>query len=138
MRPLVPLSEMYMARAFMKLAQLPEPPPESGESPQPEGTFKEHAQPEVKRPILHALKATMGPALAFGGGTAAGYLAQRGVEKAFNLGKSSTGTLTRHIVPVAGGMMGLALQQYKSREHQELQRALEAHRRKSQGSVPTQ
>lgn len=133
MNPLIPLSELPMARAFMKLAELPEPPPDSGEAPQAEGAFKTQAQPEIKRPILHALKATMGPALAFGGGTALGYLGQYGAEKAFKMGKPAAKTLTRHIVPVAGGLMGLALQQYKSREQQELHRALEAHRSQSQG-----
>ncbi len=130
----IPLSEFSMARELMKLAELPEPPPDAGEAPQAEGTFKEHAQPEIKHPILHALKATMGPALAFGGGTAAGYLALRGAEKAFGLQTpAATGMIRQYAAPIAGGLMGLAMQQYKSREQKELHNALEAHRSKSQG-----
>lgn len=137
MTPLAPLEELHMARAFMKLANLPEPPPDSGEAPQAEGAIKEQAQPEIKRPILHALKATMGGALGFGAGYAGGALGMRGVEKVMGLGKSSVPPLLHHVAPIAGGLAGLAYQQYKSREHKELQRALEAHRSQSQGTVPT-
>jgi len=132
------LKDFPMAREFMKLAELPEPPPDSGEAPQAEGAIKEQAQPDIKHPILHALKSTMGPALAFGAGTAAGSLGMRGVEKAFGMGPPAVGNIRRYVAPVAGGLFGLALQQYKSREQKELHRALEAHRSKSQGTVPTQ
>jgi hypothetical protein len=124
------LSELPMTQAMLKLANLPEPPPDFGEVPQEE--VKQPAS-EVKRPILHALKATMAPALAFGVGTAAGYGAQAGVEKL--MGKALTPTRARMAAPILGGAMGLAYNQYKAYEQQELRRALEAHKNKPTGAV---
>lgn len=125
---------LYMARELAKLAELPEPPPDFGEPPQEE--YARSKEPPIKHPILHALKATIPPALAFGVGTAAGYGAQRGVEKL--LGKSLTPGKLQAVAPVLGGAMGLAYNQYKALEQQELRRALEAHQSKSSGTVPTE
>ena len=133
----VNLQQLPMAREFLKIAELPEPPPDFGEVPQeevrhPATTPKE----EIKHPILHALKAVALPAAAFGTGTALGYLGQRGVEKALKMGPSDASTWRRAAVPVLGGAFGLAMQQYKSRENKELHDALEAHHRQSARRVP--
>jgi hypothetical protein len=121
----------------LKLAELPEPPPDFGEAPQeevrhPVATPKQ----EIKHPILHALKAVALPAAAFGVGTAAGYMGQRGAEKLLKMGPADVPTWKRVAVPVLGGAFGLAMQQYKSRENKELHDALEAHNSQSERRVP--
>ena len=120
-----------IASALLKMAELPEPPgfSEAAQDPPTEG-------PPVTRPILHALKATLAPAAAFGVGTAAGYGAQLGVEKL--VGKQLSPARLRMAAPVLGGAMGLAYNQYKAREQQELRRAIEAHQNRSARAVPTQ
>lgn len=128
------LHRMPIARALLKLAELPEPPPDFGEVPQEPRAEKQ--APEIKHPILHALGATLAPAAAFGAGTAAGYGAQLGLERAF--GKQLTPSRLRMAAPLLGGAMGLAYNEYKTREQQELRRALEAHQSKSKGTVPAE
>jgi hypothetical protein len=126
----IPFSELPMSVELLKLAELPEPPPDSGEPPQA-ARSPDESKSEIKHPILHAVKSVAAPAAAFGAGTMGGYLGQLGVEKAFRLGQPATRPLSRVIAPIAGGLMGLAMQQYKSREQQELRRALEAHKNQS-------
>ena len=128
------LEQLPMARAFAKLANLPEPPPDFGEVPQDE---QKNPQPDIKHPILHALKAVAGPATAFGVGTAAGALAGRGIAKGFGLGPSATPVL-RKAAPFLGGGMALALHQYHSRTGKELSRAHEAYKSQSARSVPAE
>ena len=125
---------MPIARALLKLAALPEPPPDFGEVPQESRAEPQQAQ--VKHPILHAIGAMAAPAAAFGVGTAAGYGVQLGLERA--LGKQVTPPRLRAAAPLLGGAMGLAYNQYKALEQQELRRALEAHKSKSTGTVPAQ
>ncbi len=128
----IPLEQLPMARHFAKLANLPEPPPDFGEVPQEE---LKNQQPDIKHPILHALKAVAAPAAAFGVGTAAGALAGRGLTKGFNLGPSATPVL-RKAAPFLGGGLALSLQQYHSRAGKELSRAHEAYKSQSARPVP--
>jgi hypothetical protein len=134
----VALQHLPMAMEFLKIAELPEPPPDFGEVPQEEvrHPVAEPQQKEIKSPILHALKAVALPAAAFGTGTALGYLGQRGVEKALKMGPSDAPVWRRAALPVLGGAFGLAMQQYKSRENKELHDAVEAHNRQSARRVP--
>lgn len=121
-----------MTVELRKLANLPEPPPDSGEVPQEE---LKNQQPDIKHPILHALKAVAAPAAAFGVGTAAGALAGRGITHGLGLGPSAVPTL-RKVAPLLGGGMGLALQQYHARAGKELSRAFQAHQSQSSRTVP--
>jgi len=115
-----------IAEELLKLANLPEPPPDSGEAPPPE-------QQGISPPWLRAAKAVGGGALAFGAGTAAGYGAQMGVDKLF--GKHLSTPRLRAVAPLLGGAMGLAYNQYKSRETEELRNALKSHREQRTRSV---
>jgi hypothetical protein len=129
----IPLSDLPMASALLKMANLPEPPPDSGEVPQEElGSL--HQPAPVKRPILHALTALGAGSLGLGAGTAVGYLGQEGLYRA--LGKQMTPSRVNAVVPVLSGLGALAYQQYQSRTHKELARALEAHQNKPAGAVP--
>lgn len=119
----IPPGPMPMARALLKLANLPEPPPDSGEVPQEE---VKNQPADIKHPILHALKAVAAPAAAFGVGTAAGALAGRGITHGLGLSPSAVPTL-RKVAPFMGGGLALALQQYHSRAGKELSRAYQAH-----------
>lgn len=113
----LPISE-----ELAKLANLPEPPPDSGEAPPPE--MQGISPPE--KPWARAAKAVGGGVLAFGAGTAAGYGAQRGLEHL--TGKSLTPSRLRAVAPILGGAMGLAYNQYKAREAEELRNALTSHK----------
>lgn len=130
----IPHGCMPMALELYKLANLPEPPPDSGEVPQEE--VKNQPQ-SIKQPILHALKAVMAPAAAFGVGTAAGALAGRGITHGFGLGPSAAPTL-RKVAPFLGGGLAVALQQYHSRAGKELSRAYQAHQSQPAGAVPAE
>jgi len=135
----VNLQQLPMAREFLKIAELPEPPPDFGEVPQEEVRYPVTTpKEEIKHPILHALKAVALPAAAFGAGTIAGHYGQRGIEKVLNMSSKDVPAWRRAAVPVLGGAFGLAMQQYKSRENKELHNALEAHHRQSARRVPTQ
>lgn len=125
------LADTPLANAFLKLAQLPEPPPDSGEVPQEEVP---NQPPPIKQPILHALKSVGGSALAFGAGTAAGYGAMMGAERLLKPGPTASRVLRHPVAPILGGLMGVALQQYKSREQQELRRAFEAYKNQRSGA----
>lgn len=129
-----PLEQLPMARAFAKLAQFAEPQ-DAGDVPREEQQQKQ--QPDIKQPILHALKAVAAPAAAFGVGTAAGALAGHGLTKGLGLGPSATPVL-RKAAPFLGGGLALALQQYHSRAGKELSRAYEAHKSQSARSVPAE
>lgn len=129
----IPLEQMPIALALTKLA-FPEPPQDFGEVAQ-ESPKKQ--QPDIKQPILHALKAVAVPAAAFGAGTAAGALAGRGLAKGFSLGPSATPAL-RKVAPFLGGGLALAMQQYHSRAGKELNRAYEAHKSQSARAVPAE
>lgn len=128
------INRMPMARELLKLANLPEPPPDSGEVPQEDVKGQ---QPAIKQPILHALKAVAGPAVAFGAGTAAGALMGRGLARATGAGPGAVPAL-RKVAPFLGGALGLTLQQYHSRTGKELSRAYEAYKSQPAGSVPTE
>ncbi len=117
-----------IAEALLKLANLPEPPPDSGEAPA--------TSEKPEKPWLRAVKAVGGGTLAFGAGTAAGYGAQKGVEKLF--GKHLTTPRLTAVAPILGGAMGLAYNQYKSREAEELRNALKSHQEQRARSVPAQ
>lgn len=130
----IPHGHMPMALELLKLANLPEPPPDSGEVPQEE---LKNQQPDIKHPILHALKAVMAPAAAFGVGTAAGALAGRGITHGLGLSPSTAPTL-RKVAPFLGGGLALGLQQYHSRAGKELSRAYQAHKSQSAGAVPAE
>lgn len=120
-----------MAQELFKLAQLPEPPPDSGEPPAATQT----SEPEpVKHPWRHAAKTLGVGTLAFGAGTAAGYGVQHGVEKV--LGKHVTPTRLRAAAPVLSGLMGLAYTNYKSKEKEELHRALQSHKNQRAAGPP--
>lgn len=123
-----------MARELCKLANLPEPPPDSGEVPQEE---VKNQPADLKHPILHALKAVMAPAAAFGVGTAAGALAGRGITHGLGLNPSAAPTL-RKVAPFMGGGLALAMQQYHSRASKELSRAHEAYKSQPSRAVPTE
>lgn len=119
-----------IATELAKIASLPEPPPDSGEAPAPE--MQGISTPE--KPWLHAAKAVGGGLLAFGAGTAAGYGTQMGVEKL--LGKSVTTPRVLRAAPILGGAMGLAYNQYKGREAEELRNALKSNQEQRARSVP--
>ena len=112
------------AAALWKLAQLPDPPPDSGEAPQDES------------PIWGGVKRVGAGLMAFGAGTAAGYGAQLGIEKL--LGRQATPARLRAVAPVLGGGLGLAYNQYKALEAQELRRAIEAYKNQSARPVPAE
>lgn len=120
--------KLPISTELMKLANLPEPPTDSGEPPAPSASSNDSP------PWLRAAKAVGGGALAFGAGTAAGYGAQKGVEKLF--GKHLAPSRLRAVAPVLGGAMGLAYNQYKSREAEELRNALKSHQEQRARSVP--
>lgn len=128
----VPLAQLPIARELCKLANLPEPPPEFGEVPQEE---LKNQQPDIKHPILHALKAVAAPAAAFGVGTAAGALAGRGITHGLGLSPAAAPAL-RKVAPLLGGGLALAMQQYHHRAGKELSRAYQAHQSQSAGAVP--
>ncbi len=128
------MNHFPMARALLKLANLPEPPPDSGEVPQEE---VKNQPPQIKQPILHALKAVAAPAAAFGVGTAAGALAGRGLAHLTGAGPSATPVM-RKLAPFLGGALGLSMQQYHSRAGKELSRAYQAHQSQSARAVPTE
>lgn len=113
------------ARALLKLAQLPEPPPDTGEAPQ---------EQERVHPALGVARAVGAPLLAFGAGTGAGYLGQLGVEKL--IGHHLTPPRLRVAAPLLGGAFGLAYNQYKALEARELRRALEANQNEPAGRIP--
>lgn len=127
----LPISE-----ALLKMASsnLPDPPPDSGEPPPPELQGITPSTPE--KPWLRAAKAVGGGALAFGVGTAAGSGAALGIQKL--LGKEN---LTRSRLlkagPIMGGVMGLAYNQYKAREAEELHNALKSYQEQRARSTPT-
>lgn len=127
----IPHGTMPMARELLKLANLPEPPPDFGEVPQEE--VKDQPR-DIKHPILHALKAVMAPAAAFGAGTAAGALAGRGITHGLGLSPSAAPAL-RKAAPLLGGGLALAMQQYHHRASKELSRAYQAHQSQSAGAV---
>lgn len=128
----IPLTQLPIARELAKLASFAEPP-DAGDVPREE----QQQEPDVKQPILHALKAVAAPAAAFGVGTAAGALAGRGLTKGFGLGPSAVPVL-RKAAPFLGGGLALALQQYHSRTGKELSRAFEAHKSQSARAVPAE
>jgi hypothetical protein len=132
----VTLREMPLARALWKLAELPEPPPDSGEVPHEElGSLRQPVtKNHIKNPILHGLGALGGGALAFGGGIGAGYLGQLGVEKL--MGKQIPAGVLSKAAPVMGGLAAVAYHTYKAKEQEQLRRALEAYQNQSRGSVP--
>lgn len=134
----ITLSEMPLARAMWKLAELPEPPPDYGEVPQEElGSLRSPVPGDrIKHPILHGLAAAGGGALAFGGGIGAGYLGQLGVEKL--MGRPMPASVSTTAVPILGGLSALAYHTYKAKEQEQLRRALEAYKNKSQGVLPRQ
>lgn len=123
-----------IAEALLKMASnnLPDPPPDSGEPPPPE--MQGITTPE--KPWLRAAKAVGGGALGFGIGTAAGSGAAIGITKL--LGKHNL-TVPRLLKagPILGGAMGLAYNQYKARETEELRNALKSHQEQRAGSTPT-
>jgi hypothetical protein len=131
---IIPQGNMFMAAELRKLANLPEPPPDFGEVSQEE--VKDKPQ-DIKHPILHALKAVMAPAAAFGAGTVAGALAGRGVTHGLGLSPSSAPVL-RKAAPFLGGGLALAMQQYHSRASKELNRAHEAYKSQSARAVPAE
>jgi hypothetical protein len=120
----IPLRQLPMALAMSKLANLPEPPPDSGEAPPAEASSFTQ-----RHPALHALGAAGGGALAFGGGIGAGYLGQMGIEKI--LGRQLTPGRVRMAGPILGAISALAYQQYKAKENEELRRALKAYQNRS-------
>lgn len=116
---------MPMATELAKLASLPEPPPDSGEAPAPE--TQGISTPE--KPWLRAAKAVGGGALAFGAGTAVGSGAALGIRKLLGGKGGSVLTPSRLMTAgaITGGAMGLAYNQYKAREAEELRNALKSH-----------
>ncbi len=130
----IPLAQLPTARALAKLANFAEPV-DDGDVAREEEQQKQ--QPDVKQPILHALKAVAAPAAAFGVGTAAGALVGRGLSKGLGLGPSAVPGL-RKAAPFLGGGLALAMQQYHSRAGKELSRAFEAHKSKSARAVPAE
>lgn len=129
----VSMHEMPMAMALLKLANLPEPPPDSGEVPQEEvGSL--HQPKPIQRPFLHALTAMGAGGLALTAGTAAGYLGQEGAYRL--MGKHLTPSRVNNVVPILAGLGALAYQQYQAGTHKELARALEAYKNQRKGTVP--
>ncbi len=124
-----PQDKVAAAEELLKLA-LPDPPPDSGEPPAPE-----NAQLPA-HPGWQAARAVGGGLLAFGAGTAAGYGLQHGAHKL--LGDKITPAHAHAIIPVLGGVAGLAYNQYKSREAQELRNALETYKNQRAGAVPAE
>lgn len=115
-----------IANALAKLANLPEPPPDSGEPPPPE--TQGISTPE--KPWVRAAKAVGGGALAFGAGTAAGSVAGLGAKRLFGGTPAGASRLMRAAPAagaIAGGLMGLAYNQYKHRETEELHHAFKSH-----------
>jgi hypothetical protein len=105
-----------------KLAKLPEPPPDSGEPPAPE---ESSAVTDAPHPLLHAAKVVGGGLASFGAGAAAGYGGQMAINHLF--GKPAIAGRARAIAPVLGGAFGLAYNQYKSHEAEELRNALKTY-----------
>lgn len=127
---------LTIAPAFAKLADLPEPPPDFGEPPPPE--LQGITTPEKgKNPWLRGAKAVGSGLLGFGLGTAAGSGAALGVQKL--LGKNhpalSSSKLLK-VAPVFGGLMGVAYNQYKSREAEELRNALKDQQEQRSRGIP--
>jgi hypothetical protein len=125
--------KLPISEALLKMASnnLPDPPPDSGEPPPPEmqGSITS------ERPWVRAAKAVGGGALAFGVGTAAGSGAALGIQKL--LGNKLTPSRLMKAGPVLGGAMGLAYNQYKARETEELRNALKSHQEQRSRSTPT-
>lgn len=115
---------------ILKVAELPEPPPDSGEVAQ-ENLGSLHQEPEIKSPLWHATKAVGGSALAFGAGMGLGYLANKGVERA--LGHPIPHTYAATIAPALTVLSNLAYNTYKSKEQEQLRRAHEAYKSRSKG-----
>jgi len=118
------------ALSLLKTAELPEPPPDSGEVPQSDlGSLHREpvytGPPPIKHPALHAAKAVGGSLLSFGGGMGLGYLANMGIEKA--LGRPIPARTIRAAAPVLSGLSALAYHTYKEKEREQLHRAIEAH-----------
>ncbi len=130
------MSSMPLASAFRKMAELPEPPPDSGEYPQDSAYPRPADIPTatIRHPALHALGALGTSALAFGTGMAAGYGGMVGLHRLLH--KPIEPTLLQHAVPMLGGVAALAYQQLKGHEHKELVRALEAYKNKPTGPIP--
>lgn len=122
-----------IATALLKMASnLPDPPPDSGEPPPPE----QQGINVPEKPWLRAAKAVGGGALSFGLGTAAGSGAALGIQKL--LGKNTlTSSRLMKAAPVLGGVMGLAYNQYKARETEELRNALKSHQEQQPRGAPT-
>ena len=120
-------------RCLTKVAGLPEPPPDSGEPPAHEDSS---AVSGPGHPLLHAAKTVGGGLAAFGAGAAAGYGGQMAIEKLF--GKPAVAARTRGIAPVLGGALGLAYNQYKSHEAEELRNALQNHKDQRAARVSAQ
>lgn len=120
-------------RLLTKVAALPEPPPDSGEPPSPE---QSSAVSGTGHPLLHAAKTVGGGLAAFGTGAAAGYGGQMAIEKLF--GKPAIAARTRGIAPVLGGALGLAYNQYKSHEAEELRNAFQKYKDQRAARVPAQ
>lgn len=123
-----------IADALLKMASnLPEPPPDSGEPPPPE----QQGISTPEKPWLRAAKAVGAGALSFGVGTAAGSGAALGIQKL--LGKETlTPSRISKIGPILGGAMGLAYNQYKFREAEELRNAFKSHQEQRARSTPAQ
>jgi hypothetical protein len=136
MRQFLPIDTSRLA--MRKLANLPEPPPDSGEVPQ-EDLGSLHREPvnrntDIKHPAWHAAKAVGGSALAFGGGMGLGYLANKGVEHV--MGHPISSSTVRSVAPVLSGLSSLAYYMYKNKEQEQLRRAIEAHQNKPPRTVP--
>ena len=131
MRPLHP--ETLRVLSLLKTAELPEPPPDSGEVPQSDlGSLQREpvytGPPPIKHPALHAAKAVGGSLLAFGGGMGLGYLTNMGIERA--LGRPIPASTIRTVAPVLSGLGALAYHTYKEKEREQLHRAFEAYKSK--------
>ena len=131
--------ETLRALTLLKVAELPEPPPDSGEVPQSDlGSLHRepvNAKPEtIKHPALHAAKAVGGGLLAFGGGIGVGHLANMGVEKV--LGRPIPTNTVRTMAPIVSGLGALAYHTYKEKEREQLHRAYEAYKSKSEERRP--
>jgi hypothetical protein len=115
----------------LKVAALPEPPPDSGEAPD----TGDNELP--KSPILHGLGTLVLPTLGFGAGMAAGH---------------GVGKLVRHVTgdkvsppwvraatlaaPLVGSGAGLAYGIQKEKELEELRRAVQSYRNQSERRDP--
>lgn len=118
-------------RLLTKVAKLPDPPPDSGEPPAPD---QSSAVTDAPHPFLHAAKMVGAGLASFGAGAAGGYGGALGVSKLF--GKPLPPRI-RAIAPVLGGAFGLAYNQYKSHEAEELRNALKTYQdQRATGNSP--